>query len=61
MLFRSVMNRGVIVENLGVEMLRRKTPEHPYTKQLMVASMGYDREAIDAFEEFEISGSHTKP
>jgi len=49
----AVMNRGGIVENLEVETLRRKTPEHPYTKQLMVASMGYDRQAIDAFEEFE--------
>lgn len=49
----AVMNRGVIVENLDVKTLRRRSPEHPYTKQLMVASLGYDREAIDAFEEFE--------
>jgi ABC-type dipeptide/oligopeptide/nickel transport system ATPase subunit len=48
----AVMNRGVIVENLDVETLRRQTPEHPYTKQLMVASLGYDREAIDQFETF---------
>lgn len=49
----AVMNRGVIVENLDVATLRQQTPEHPYTKQLMVASLGYNREAIDRFEEFE--------
>ena len=57
----AVMNRGVIVETLDVETLRRQSPEHPYTRQLMVASMGYDREAIDAFEEFDTSESHTEP
>ncbi len=48
----AVMNGGVIVEDLDVKALRQQTPEHPYTKQLMVASLGYNREAIDRFETF---------
>jgi peptide/nickel transport system ATP-binding protein len=48
----AVMNHGVVVENLTVEQLRRHAPEHPYTKQLLVASLGYDRAAIDQFEDF---------
>ncbi len=49
----AVMNRGAVVENLAVETLRRRTPEHPYTKQLMAASLGYNRAAIDAFQEYD--------
>ncbi len=48
----AVMNHGVVVENLTVEQLRTRSPEHPYTKQLLVASLGYDRAAIDRFEDF---------
>ena len=48
----AVMNHGVVVENLTVEQLRRHAPEHPYTKQLLVASLGYDRAVIDQFEDF---------
>ena len=48
----AVMNHGAVVENLTVEQLRRHAPEHPYTKQLLVASLGYDRAAIDQFEDF---------
>src|SRR5690606_16899742 len=48
----AVMNHGAVVEELDVEQLKRHEPSHPYTRQLMVASLGYDREAIDRFEDF---------
>ena len=48
----AVMNHGAVVENLTVEQLRGRAPDHPYTKQLLVASLGYDRAAIDRFEDF---------
>ena len=48
----AVMNRGIIVEELSVETLRRQTPEHPYTRQLLAASRGYDREAAEKIEVF---------
>ena len=50
----AVMNRGAVVEELSVGQLRRQEPKHPYTRQLMVASRGYDREAVDKFEDFGI-------
>jgi len=49
----AVMNRGVIVEELGVETLRRRAPKHPYTCQLLDASIGYNREAVATMAEFE--------
>ena len=48
----AVMNRGVIVEELTVEALRNQTPGHPYTRQLLEASRGYDRRAAAELEEF---------
>ena len=48
----SVMQNGAIVETMDVQQLRDHNPAMPYTKQLMTASLGYDRAAIDAFEEF---------
>ncbi len=48
----AVMNHGKIVETMDVEKLRSQNPSHPYTKQLLKASMGYDRNAIDDFKEF---------
>ena len=48
----SVMQNGTIVETMGVQQLRDHTPEMPYTRQLLTASLGYDRAAIDAFEEY---------
>ncbi len=48
----AVMNHGKIVETMDVETLRNKKPSHAYTKQLLIASMGYDRNAIDDFKEF---------
>jgi peptide/nickel transport system ATP-binding protein len=51
----AVMNRGIIVEELGVDTLRRQTPTHPYTRQLLSASRGYDRDAADHIEAFELT------
>ena len=48
----SVMQNGAVVETMGVQQLRDHTPEMPNTRQLLTASLGYDRAAIDAFEEF---------
>ncbi len=48
----AVMNHGSIVEELTAEQLRKGEPEHPYTRQLLTASLGYDRAAIDAFQDF---------
>jgi len=51
----AVMNLGAVVEELSAEQLRSQTPAHPYTKQLLIASLGYDRAAIDRFEDFAAS------
>ena len=48
----AVMNQGLVVEEFDVGILRHRTPQQPYTRQLLTASLGYDREAIDAFEDF---------
>jgi len=40
------------VADASVQQLRDHSPSMPYTRQLMTASLGYDRAAIDAFEEF---------
>ena len=52
----AVMNHGAVVEELGVEQLRAHRPTHPYTRQLLAASTGYDREAIDQFTDFAAEG-----
>ena len=52
----AVMNRGAVVEELTVQRLRSHAPEHPYTRQLLVASLGYDRAAVDKFEDFGVEG-----
>jgi len=49
----AVMNAGRIVEEMTVEQLRSSTPEHPYTRQLLRASTGYDRAAAETFERFD--------
>ena len=43
----AVMQLGAIVETISVEQLRNATPSHPYTRQLLAASAGYDREALE--------------
>ena len=48
----SVMQNGAVVETMNVQQLRDHNPTMPYTQQLLTASLGYDRTAIDAFEEF---------
>ena len=48
----AVMQSGRVVETLQVRQLRDRNPQMPYTRQLLTASLGYDRSAIDAFEEF---------
>jgi peptide/nickel transport system ATP-binding protein len=40
----AVMNRGRIVEEMSVDTLRREAPAEAYTRQLLLASKGYDRE-----------------
>ncbi|WP_373501162.1 ABC transporter ATP-binding protein [Desulfococcus sp.] len=47
----AVMKQGAVVEHLAVEALRRGEPQHPYTRQLLAASLGYDRAAVDGFRE----------
>jgi len=39
----AVMNAGRIVEELDVASLRSGAAQHPYTRQLLLASRGYDR------------------
>ena len=48
----AVMQHGAVVETMSVEQLRGHTPVQPYTRQLLTASLGYDRTAIDSFVEF---------
>ena len=48
----AVMNQGLFVEELSSRQLREKRTQHGYTRQLLVASEGYDRAAIDAFVDF---------
>jgi peptide/nickel transport system ATP-binding protein len=44
----AVMQRGAIVEEMTVAQLRQGAARHPYTRQLIKASRGYDREAAEA-------------
>jgi len=46
------MQNGSVVETMDVQQLRNHAPSMPYTRQLLTASLGYNRAAIDAFEEF---------
>jgi peptide/nickel transport system ATP-binding protein len=49
----AVMKKGLIVEHLTAQTLAWGEPEHPYTRQLLKASRGYDRLAIEQFVEFD--------
>jgi len=40
----AVMNRGRIVEQMDVATLRREAPREDYTRQLLLASRGFDRD-----------------
>ena len=41
----AVMQHGAVVETLDVEQLRAGTPAMAYTRELLAASRGYDRQA----------------
>jgi peptide/nickel transport system ATP-binding protein len=49
----AVMNRGRIVEELDQSQLRRGVAREPYTRQLLTASQGYDREAARLLVDYE--------
>jgi peptide/nickel transport system ATP-binding protein len=49
----AVMQNGRIVEELSTDQLRAAAPSHLYTRQLLQASLGYDRAAVDRFVEFD--------
>ena len=48
----SVMNQGETVEIINREQLQTGNLKKSYTRQLLVASRGYDRAAIDQFQDF---------
>lgn len=43
----SVMRGGVVVERLTVEELRAGAVREPYTRQLLLAARGYDRQVVE--------------
>lgn len=47
-----VMNAGQVVEELNIQQLRAHQTQHPYTQQLLTASLGYDREAAAQLQTF---------
>jgi len=47
-----VMNQGKMVENITKEQLTQEAPQHDYTKQLLLASKGYNRDVIDQFKDY---------
>jgi peptide/nickel transport system ATP-binding protein len=49
----AVMNAGRVVEEMTVEQLRAGEPREPYTRQLLSASRGYDRQAAAALVTFD--------
>jgi len=52
----AVMNHGRIVEELSVAQMRARAPTQAYTRQLLTASLGYDREAVARFMDFADAG-----
>lgn len=48
----SVMSQGATVEILSGNQLRSGDIQQRYTKQLLIASKGYDRAVIDQFQDF---------
>jgi len=48
----AVMNHGKIIETITKKQLENETFSHDYTKQLFLASKGFNREVIDLFMEF---------
>lgn len=48
----SVMNKGKVVEEISDQQLYRGDVQQGYTRQLWVASRGYDTDAIEQFRDF---------
>ncbi len=48
----AVMSQGAVVEMISAEQLQSGDLTQNYTKQLFTASKGYDRAAIDLFQDF---------
>jgi ABC-type dipeptide/oligopeptide/nickel transport system ATPase subunit len=48
----AVMNAGRVVEEMTVAQLRAAQPAHPYTRQLLRASLGYDRQEAATFQTY---------
>ncbi|HEV7371337.1 ABC transporter ATP-binding protein [Arenibaculum sp.] len=48
----AVMNRGRVVEEMGVDELKRGAAREDYTLQLLRASQGYDRQAAESFRDY---------
>jgi peptide/nickel transport system ATP-binding protein len=48
-----VMNAGRVVEELTRDQLRAAAPAEPYTRQLLQASLGYDRQAAGQLTTFD--------
>lgn len=46
----AVMQYGRVVETMSVAQLRENTPVDPYTRQLLRASRGYDRSALEELD-----------
>jgi peptide/nickel transport system ATP-binding protein len=49
----AVMNAGRVVEEMSVDQLRAGQPREAYTRQLLQASLGYDRQAAAALVSFD--------
>lgn len=49
----AVMNRGTVVEEMDVSALRRGEPREAYTRQLLLASKGYDAEVAARMVTFD--------
>ncbi|MDH3317121.1 MAG: ABC transporter ATP-binding protein [Gammaproteobacteria bacterium] len=49
----AVMQHGAVLETLDVDQMRTGVLVHPYTRQLVRASRGYDRAAVETLEEFD--------
>ncbi len=49
----AVMNRGLVVEEMDVATLRRAAPREAYTRQLLLASRGYDRAVAAGMVSFD--------
>lgn len=47
-----VMSQGAMVEMLSQEQLQQGDIQQRYTRQLLIAGKGYDRAAIDQFQDF---------